>query len=61
MSGRHANMRTVSRMYDTYSDAAAVVHDLEAADLNPNREISLVANEDARGRDTAAEPKRPVG
>jgi hypothetical protein len=49
-------MRTVSRMYDTYSDAATVVHDLEAADLDPSREISLVANEDARGRDTAAAP-----
>ena len=51
-------MRTISRMYDSYSDAAAVVHDLEAADLQPNREISLVANEDARGRDTAAETTR---
>ena len=50
-------MRTVSRMYDSYSDAAAVVHDLEAADLNPNREISLVANENARGRDTAVETR----
>src|SRR3954447_22168791 len=48
-------MRTISRMYDSYSDAAAVVQDLEAADLNPNREISLVANENARGRDTAVE------
>ena len=51
-------MRTVSRMYDTYSDAAAVVHDLEAADLKPDREISLVANEDARGRNTATELTR---
>ncbi|MGN6671980.1 MAG: hypothetical protein ACTHMA_01690, partial [Thermomicrobiales bacterium] len=34
----------------------AVVHDLETADLSPSREISLVANQDARGRDTAAEP-----
>ena len=51
-------MRTISRMYDSYSDAAAVVHDLEAADLKPDREISLVANEDARGRDTAVEPTR---
>ncbi len=51
-------MRTVSRMYDNYADAAAVVHELEAADLNPNREISLVANENARGRDTAVETTR---
>src|SRR5690242_6022442 len=56
MLGRHANMGTVSTMYDSYSDAAAVVHDLEAADLRPDREISLVANEDARGRNTAAAP-----
>jgi hypothetical protein len=40
-------------MYDTYSDAVAVVQELEAADLTPTREISLVANENARGRDTA--------
>jgi hypothetical protein len=52
------DVSTVSRMYDSYSDAAAVVHDLEAADLKPDREISLVANEDARGRDTAVEPTR---
>ena len=51
-------MRTISRMYDNYSDAAAVVHDLETADLQPNREISLVANENARGRDTATETTR---
>jgi hypothetical protein len=44
-------------MYDSYSDAAAVVHDLEAADLDPNREISLVANENARGRDHAVETR----
>jgi hypothetical protein len=48
-------MRTVSRMYDNYSDAVAVVHELEAADLNPSREISLIANENARGRDTVVE------
>jgi hypothetical protein len=51
-------MRTVSRMYDNYSDAVAVVRNLEAADLNPNREISLVANENAHGRDTAVETTR---
>jgi hypothetical protein len=51
-------MHTVSRMYDSYSDAAAVVRDLEAADLKPNREISLVANENARGRDTTSDATR---
>jgi hypothetical protein len=51
-------MRAVSRMYDSYADAAAVVHELEAADLKPSREISLVANENAHGRDTAVEPMR---
>ena len=43
-------MGTVSRMYDNYGDAAAVVRDLEAADV-PHRDISLVANEHAHGRD----------
>ena len=51
-------MRAVSRMYDSYADAAAVVHELEAADLKPSRDISLVANEDAHGRDAAVEPTR---
>jgi hypothetical protein len=51
-------MQTVSRMYDNYSDAVAVVTDIEAAALNPNREISLVANENARGRDTTVETQR---
>jgi hypothetical protein len=58
-------MRTVSRMYDNYSDAVAVVHDLETADLNPNREISLVANENAHGRaaveTTRTEPRSGTG
>jgi hypothetical protein len=51
-------MRTVSRMYDSYADAAAVVHDLESADLQPSREISLVANENAHGRDATTETTR---
>jgi hypothetical protein len=42
-------------MYDNYADAVAVVHELEAADLKPSREISLVANENAHGRGTTAE------
>jgi len=45
-------MRTISRLYDNYGDAVAVVRDLEAAPLRPDREISLVANENATGRDT---------
>jgi hypothetical protein len=38
-------------MYDSYGDAAAVVRDLEDARV-PHRDISLVANENAHGRDT---------
>lgn len=45
-------MRTISRMYDDYADAISVVKELEAANLAPGREISLIANEDARGRDS---------
>ena len=57
-------MGTVSRMYDNYGDAAAVVRDLEAADV-PHRDISLVANEHAHGRDAVeaegAEPTSRTG
>jgi hypothetical protein len=49
-------MRTITRLYDSYPDAVAVVNALEAAELRPNREISLVANENARGRDVTAAP-----
>jgi hypothetical protein len=45
-------MRTISRLYDHYADAVAVVQELEAAPLRPDRAISLVANEKATGRDT---------
>ena len=41
--------RTLSRIYDNYDDAKAVLHDLEAAGI-PHDEISLVANADAHGR-----------
>jgi hypothetical protein len=41
--------RTIARMYDSYDDAKAVVHDLEVAGV-PHSEISLVANADAHGR-----------
>ncbi|MDQ2761953.1 MAG: hypothetical protein M3Y22_00125 [Pseudomonadota bacterium] len=41
--------RTLSRMYDNYDDAKAVVHDLEASGV-PHSEISLIANADAHGR-----------
>ena len=52
-------MRTVSRVYDNYADAVAVVTDLEAAaDLAPNCQISMIANENAHGRDTALDTTR---
>jgi len=35
--------KVVNRIYTTYSEAVAVVHNLEAADI-PNRDISIVAN-----------------
>ncbi len=41
--------RTLSRMYDNYDDAKAVVNDLEASGV-PHSDISLVANSDAHGR-----------
>ena len=41
--------RTLTRMYDNYEDAKAVVHDLEASGI-PHSDISLVANADAHGR-----------
>ena len=44
--------RTVSRMYDNYDDAKAVVHDIEAAGI-PHDNVSLVANADAHGRTAA--------
>ena len=51
-------MRTVSRLYGNYADAVTVVTELERADLNSDRKISLVANEKARGRDTTVETQR---
>src|SRR6476469_6282801 len=51
-------MRTVSRLYDNYADAVTVVTELERADLNSDRKISLVANENAHGRDTTVETQR---
>ena len=44
--------RTIARMYDSYDDAKAVVHDLEGAGV-PHSEISLIANADAHGRSSA--------
>ena len=41
--------RTLARMYDSYDDAKAVVHELESSGV-PHSEISLVANADAHGR-----------
>lgn len=42
---------TIARMYDNYSDASTIVHELEAAGI-PDRDISLIANADAHGRAT---------
>jgi len=47
-------MPTISRMYDSYADAVSVVEALEAERL-PNHEISLVAQENARGRTVESE------
>ena len=47
-------MPTISRMYDSYADAVSVVHALEAERL-PDHHISLVAQENARGRTAEAE------
>jgi len=44
--------RTLARMYDSFDDARAVVHDLEASGV-PHSEISLIANADAHGRHSA--------
>ncbi len=41
--------RTLSRMYDDYNAAQAVVHDLEASGI-PHSDISIVGNADAHGR-----------
>ena len=52
-------MRTVSRVYDDYADAVAVVSALEeATDLTPDRKISMIANEHAHGRDTTVNTTR---
>jgi hypothetical protein len=50
-------MVTISRMYDSYSDAVATVHDLEEAHF-PSHDISLIANADAHGR--ASTDRRPA-
>jgi hypothetical protein len=49
--------RTITRMYDNYDDAAAVVSDLEAAGI-PNGDISLVAN---RGEERETGPGAGIG
>src|SRR5215207_2560444 len=45
--------RTVARLFDSYSDAASAVRDLEAAGFSHD-DVSLVANRAERGDDTAA-------
>lgn len=42
-------MRTIAKMYDSYSDASQVVNALETAGV-PHSDISVVANTDAQGR-----------
>ena len=51
-------MQTRARLYNTYPDAVAVVTELERSDLHPNREISLIARDNAHGRDAASEATR---
>ena len=46
-------MRTISRMYDNYSDASAVVTRLEGAGISHDN-ISVIANEEAHGRHTSS-------
>lgn len=49
-------MRTVARVYDDYADAVSVVKAIEDdKTIAPSRQISLVANENARGRETTTE------
>lgn len=44
-------MRTIARLYDSYTDATSVVTELEAAGIDHSN-ISMVANQDAHGRHT---------
>lgn len=46
-------MRTISRMYDDYSHASAVVTRLEEAGISHDN-ISVIANEEAHGRHTSS-------
>jgi hypothetical protein len=50
-------MRTISRIYDSYSDAADVVSRLEQASV-PHDRISIIANQDAHGRHTSTSTTR---
>ncbi len=52
--------RTISRMYDNYEDAKAVVHDIEAAGV-PHDRISLIANADAQGRTATTSTEHAAG
>jgi hypothetical protein len=47
-------MQAIARLYDSYSDAAAVVNELESAGI-PHERISLIANAAAHGRSTTTE------
>jgi len=52
-------MATISRMYDSYGDAAATVEELEAAGIKHDS-ISLIANADAHGRAASATTATPT-
>lgn len=52
--------RTVARLYANYTDASAVVNELEAAGV-PHSDISLVANADAHGRTGTNESEASTG
>lgn len=53
------NSRTVARLFDSYSDAAAAVRDLEAAGFSHD-DVSLIANR-PEGDDTSAADTNGVG
>ena len=49
-------MRTVAKVYDHYGDAVSVVKAIEEdKSIAPSRQISLIANENAHGRDATVE------
>jgi len=53
-------MPAIARLYDSYSDAAAIVSELENAGVAHER-ISLIANAEAHGRSTTTESAPVAG